>query len=49
MFLITEQEERMMSYSNVDDVFEGYKIKSALPFKFFLTLLTAWKHTKNQE
>ena len=39
MFCITEHEERKMSYSNDDDVFEGYKIKSALTFKIFSTLL----------
>ena len=27
-----------VSYSNVDDTLEGYKIKSALPFKIFSTL-----------
>ena len=27
-----------MSYSNVDDTLEGYKIKSALPFKIFSTI-----------
>ena len=26
------------SYSNLDDMMEGYKIKSALPFKIFSTL-----------
>ena len=28
----------LLSYSNVDDKLEGYKIKSALPFKIFSSL-----------
>ena len=28
----------VVSYSNVDDTLEGYKIKSALPYKIFSTL-----------
>jgi hypothetical protein len=39
---LTEQALRrhsvLLSYSNVDDKLEGYKIKSALPFKIFSTL-----------
>ena len=27
-----------MNYTNVDNTFEGYKIKSAIPFKIFSTL-----------
>jgi hypothetical protein len=27
------------SYSNVDNTMEGYKVKSALPFKIFSTLV----------
>ena len=28
----------MVSYSNVDDRLEGYKVKAALPYKIFITL-----------
>jgi hypothetical protein len=30
---------QQQSYSNVDNMLEGYKIKSALPFKIFSTLI----------
>ena len=33
------------SYSNVDDTMEGYKIKSALSFKIFSTLIK-WEKTE---
>ena len=29
----------MVSYSNVDDMLDGYKIKFALPYKIFSTLI----------
>ena len=34
------------SYSNVDDMMEGHKIKSALPFKIFSTLTEACLENK---
>ena len=35
----------MVSYSNVDDTLEGYRIKFALPYKMFSTLFSD-KETK---
>ena len=36
----------MVSYWNVDDMLEGYKIKSTLPFKIFSTLKTKVEFNK---